>query len=93
MKIIDYTGFPSNVLVEDLNGFRDIIRFRFMSEDNGEALWYGAVPEGGCYALVNANDEYQFQPFTLSTEIVTNILQFKHKYGTTNTNTTTCTRK
>ena len=38
MKIIDYIGFPSNVLVEDQNGKREVIRFRFQCEDCDEAL-------------------------------------------------------
>jgi len=81
MKVIDYSGFPTNVIVEDPNGFKDIIRFRLTHEDEGQQLWFGAVPEGGCYAYVNSNNEYHFQPFTLSNDIVTNIKQFKTKYG------------
>lgn len=79
MKIIDYTDFPTNVLVEDLNGFKDIIRFRIMSENNGEALWFGASSECACYAFIDADNEYYFQPVTLSTDIVTTIPQFKTK--------------
>jgi hypothetical protein len=81
MKVIDYKEFPINVIIESQEGFKDVIRFRLISEDDGEALWFGANAEGGCYALINSNDEYHFQPFTLSTEIVTNIIQFKQKYG------------
>lgn len=81
MKVIDYTGFPHNVIVEDPNGFKDIIRFRLTDNNNGEQLWFGAVPEGGCYAFINENAETKFYPFTLSTDIVTNINQFKSKYG------------
>jgi hypothetical protein len=79
MNIIDYTGFPTNVLVEDPNGFKDIIRFRLMSENNEEALWFGASSECACYAFIDTNKEYYFKPVTLSTDIVTTIPQFKKK--------------
>lgn len=79
MKIIDYIGFPSNVLVEDQNGKREVIRFRFQCEDGDEALWFAASTECGCYAFINSNNEYYFKPFTLSNDIVTTITQFKNK--------------
>jgi hypothetical protein len=79
MKIIDYTEFPINVLVEDPNGLKDIIRFRIMSKNNGEALWFGASSECACYAFIDSNNEYCFKPVTLSTDIVTTIPQFKKK--------------
>jgi hypothetical protein len=79
MKIIDYTGFPKNVLVEDQNGYKEIIRFRVISEINGEALWFGASSECACYAFIDSNNEYYFKPVTLSNDIVTNIPQFKKK--------------
>lgn len=79
MDIIDYAQFPANVLVQYENGKKEIIRFRLIEEEKEESLWSAASTECGCYAFINNKDEYKFQPYTLSTDIVTNITQFKNK--------------
>jgi len=87
MEIIEYKEFPNNVLVE-MNGKKEIIKFREVSKDGNESLWFTATSfDIACYALKLSTGDIEFKPITLSTEIVTNIKQYKSKYGRI---TTTC---